>query len=195
MLNHGINDNGTLDVEISEDLCDRIWSAASFSNVAEFVEQLGMADRNMLLSTARPSLSLSESSISAGGGSGCVHIQGTPHGRPSTSSVESASDAAVAVTRGPAPGMARLRAGGNAQDADAVSPTLTRPVASLDLKAAGAAADDDAGQTQAVIDGTAGGPAAAAAAKSESDDDSAPAASRKRKMDADDDRKPPAKRS
>jgi hypothetical protein len=50
--------------------------------------------------------------------------------------------------------MARLRAGGNTQDANAVNPTLTRPVAILDLEATGAA---DADQTQAVIDGAVDG--------------------------------------
>jgi hypothetical protein len=145
--------------------------------------------------------------LSAGGGSGSARFQGTPFGRPSTSSGESASDAAVAVTRGPDPTMARrfqVGPGDNTQDANAVKPILPIPVAILDLEAAGAgagAADADRTQTRAVIDGAATvtkavGPDAAAAAKSESDDDSAPADSRKRKrqqLDADDDCKPPAK--
>jgi hypothetical protein len=187
----------------SEDLLERILIAVSSSNVAQFIEQLHVADRNMDVAAARPSLASSD--LSAGGGSGSARVQGTPFGRPSTSSGESASDAAVAVTRGPDPAMARrfqVGPGDNTQDANAVKPMLPIPVAILDLEAAGAGAGAgasaaDADRTQAVIDGAATVTDAAAAAKSESHDDSAPDDSRKRKRqpDADDDRKPPAKRS
>jgi hypothetical protein len=184
----------------SEDLLERILIALSSSNVAQFIDQLHVADRNMDVDAARPSLASSE--LSAGGRSGSARVQGTPSWRPSTSSGESASDAAVAVTRGPDPTMARrfqVGPGDNTQDANAVKPILPIPVAILDLEAAGAgagAADADRTQTRAVIDGAATVTDAAAAAKSESDDDSAPADSRKRKrqqLDADDDCKPPAK--
>jgi hypothetical protein len=138
--------------------------------------------------------------LSAGGGSGSARFQGTPFGRPSTSSGESASDAAMAVARGADIDVPRFRVdpGGDTQDANACNPMLTRPVVIMDLEAAGAA-DADQTQTRAVIDGavpvTNPAAAAAAAAKSESDDDSSPADSRKRQVDADDDCKPPAKRA
>jgi hypothetical protein len=175
--------------DISEDLSARILSAMSSSNVAQFIDQLHLAHQAMVVQAARPSLATSN--LSAGAGSGSVGIQGIPFGRASTSSGEPASDAAEAVTRGPDPHMARVRAGGNTQDAND-NLTLPRPTATLDLEATGAAAAD---QAQAVIGGAvteAGGPGVA---KSESDDDSAPADSRKRERDANDDRKPPAKRS
>jgi hypothetical protein len=183
---------------LSEDLLKRFLVELSSSNVAQFIEQLHLVDRNMDLEAANFSLPLSD--LSAGAGSGSSKVEGTPFGRPSTSSGESASDAAVAVNRGPDPAMLRFRSGpgDNIQDANAVKPMLTRPDAILDLAAAGAAdldADADRTQTQAVIDGAATVTATAAAAKSDSDDDSAPADSRKRQLDEDDDRKPAAKRS
>jgi hypothetical protein len=180
----------------SEDLLERILVAASSSNAAQFIEQLNLEATNMVVNASSTS-SLASSELSAGGGSGSARVQGTPFGRPSTSSGESASDAAVAITRGPDPYMPRFRVGpgDNTQDANAFNPTLTRPVASMDLAAAGAD-DADQSQTQAVIDGAVlVTNAAAAAAKSESDDDSAPADSRKGQLDADDHCKPPAKRS
>jgi hypothetical protein len=119
---------------ISEGLSERILSAVSTSNVAQFIEQLHLAHNNMGLQVARASLAASK--LSAGGVSGSSRIQGTPFVRPSTNSGKSAGDAAVAVTRaGPDPDMARLRAGGNTLDANAVNPTLTHPVAILNLDA------------------------------------------------------------
>jgi hypothetical protein len=176
--------------DISEDLSERILSAVSPSNAAQFIEQLHLAHNNMFLQVARPSLASSE--LTAGGVSGPSRIQGTPFGRPSTSSAETASGAAVAVTRSGDPDMPRVRPGVNDQDANA-NPPLTRPNANRNLVAAGAAAAD---QSQAGIDvavNEAAGPGAAAAAKSESDNDPAPTNPRKRKPDEDDDRKPPAK--
>jgi hypothetical protein len=178
-----------LRIPSDNDLLERTLTAATSPNVSEFIEQLNVVDRNM---DGDVRSILASSDLLAGAGSGSARVQGTPFGRPSTSSGESASDAAVAVTRGPDPAMARIRAGpgDNTQDANAITP-LPRRVATMNLEAAGAAAAADGTQPQAVIDGAATVTAAAAAA--DSDDDSAPADSRKRQhSDADDDRKPPA---
>jgi hypothetical protein len=180
-------------ITIDDDLLKRILTAATSSNVAQFIEQLRVADKNMggvFCAIPEPS------DLSSRGGSGSARVQGTPFGEPSNSSGESASDAAVAVTRGPDAATPRFRPGpgDNAQDANAFNPMLRRPDATMYLEAAGAAANADRTHPQAFIDGAATVTAAAAAAKLESDDDSAPAASRKRQhSDADDDRKPPAK--
>jgi hypothetical protein len=60
----------------SEDLLERILIALSSSNVAQFIDQLHVADRNMDVDAARPSLASSE--LSAGGRSGSARVQGTP---------------------------------------------------------------------------------------------------------------------
>jgi hypothetical protein len=190
---------GGFGITIDDDLLERILTAATSSNVAQFIHQLRVADKNMG-GVFRTSVASSE--LSARGGSGSARVQGTPFGDTGNSSGESASDAAVAVTRGPDAATPRFRPGpgDNTQDANAFIPVLRRPDAIMDLEGAGAAAADaaadaDQTQTQAVIDGAATvTAAAAAAAKPNSDDDSAPAHSRKRQhSDADDDRKPPAK--